>query len=878
MLRSPDQLNSLKTFMKAMIDSESSSISTDGVKLTEIKAENISDDLLTDLPANIVAHIKKNGVTVRRFPASYVHKPTTQMLIDRVNSIIDGYLHLYPEQEEDINLFRSTVVSTIQEHFNLDDIDLQTPKTRKKNLKKLERILEQYDEYLVSKVINFLLPRTSEQERLAALEKLRQGEIDYRCTKGRPVMINVAADNDHSYITCEIPYVIDADGNPNTQPSYKRDNENLSNSVWRIHANIDANGDLAIEGDILRGASSVPIDVEDDVERIDKTIAIIKQDIQAIAERQAASLNDELLDANTKEHPFIIPFDQLSLLSMLWQRAEKYWHDEQQGLFQVMSIFHAFNLINSKGPYEITVKINGEPKDIWIKPQLTILNIGVNTGRFFTDPRQGWLNRRAFNRFLPELALTIRSFYRTISSTTSNSHADILFNQVINIFLHGDLKQPLVNADEHWENWIKPYYEKDSTTFNQNLSTLETILDLHHRKHETPVYLAQRKLWRKERKVFKRELDKLYQDLAAKNWVANDEASRKLIGFYHIIQDLYTVLDLLFERKRGVIKKHNLRKYNYLLNNALIRLSQRLGHHVRIHCNDGEDRTGRECLALKSAEEFFRIHGHYPRHWKKSDLAELNKIEEKLQHTDVGIQNTEHNVPGAVGFEVHSRDVSSHMLEEFKLLAQRAKAPYLKAKEYIKLNAKKERRRKPITLPKPTAIPKSDSPNRKTTVWFILKNLFYAALFSMTFGLCAPMASANADNDVRLTPMQKDPDPASTQPVYRDDQSSPFERRDKSKFTSNDNSPDGDDLAEQSSGKKEKGKEKISSVTYTTNDYGNNPYGVFAGERQSNVNLEKAASTIPVPAIMKTSGPPTDSNMQTTPSTRSSLTVKTGRG
>jgi hypothetical protein len=548
-------------------------------RLKNITLENLK--FVRDEKTNIEEH-QDSTFIYRKLDVNSVTKPTANDLIARANSLLDA----------------ATKASGNKIFFDTEKEKIQKQISDNWNSENIEASIENFSDFVQSHVMPFLVKKIREggESYSDTLERIRKAEIELASEKPRPALLNTFPVEGQTFFTYEEPVgrytdeqLIALARAPDSEHIYSnvayQRGEGLANFTQHATGFIDQ-GKLHVTQKFYSHSSLPAIDIKDPLARRDTNLRNAKQLVERLAEDIFAKRKNKTL--GTAKNPLLIPITEIRLLSPQWSSVEK--------------ILNVFGILNHnprvEGTEETTysIPIPGEAEQIYIKPDITFMNFGVNPGRNrFVNDLQEQLNVIGFNK-------TMTNVFSCLEITQTS------------------LPENLSTVRKNLKNLIDNLYKcNNAKDYNQQIEAIKVQL-----KINAP-------------------LEKEFFDKQAASWDRFIKSSKP--EKINLINDFDTALELY---RTG---NYNTDDNNYRLQSLLVRINLAVGSEVATGCADNLDRNKTSINRTQSEQAFLKLHNHYP---FEKDQQKSHEIHAEFQAKSTNLYSAElgSGVPGSRGHDV----------------------------------------------------------------------------------------------------------------------------------------------------------------------------------------------------------------------------------
>lgn len=649
-----------------------------------------------------------SGIEYTIFAQGAYNRAQTKHLIERGESIIEALIdsltaqlptskpiidQLKREQANLVNFVTNGKVEVKFEKPTILSLDIDFERSRRKfsqadKDRYLKAAIKETDKY-ISKMLQRIVPQIQRQgeTHFAALQRIKDIEIQYRSAQGRPTYIaeftipkntRVALEQPLTLITMQKPigyytdkqvYKMQQQGifpadRHYTHTSKNRSGEGMANFVQSVWGHIEPEtGEFKIDGSLIRGGW-IPIDVKDPVQRRAIGLRCLEQQFTYLAKQAVDTFpqaeREQVAAKYTKDNPLVIPLSSMSLLSMLG-RLNALDPDHQ---FKIAEDNHyILGMINSE-PFEIKLQ-NGQT--LYVKADVNELVMGVNANRYerVAHKLQSQINHRNFNNWMTIVYdAVLEQALKLEDSTTVNAFRDLIRQD----WKHSELKYEikaaeaklaklyaqLKQAQDRYEN--SPEQPENKQYYKNVLSAItaaEAKLDHLHQR-----LLSQRKQqWQQQdaaREALITKLQQEYQVLKAQGSAA-EPGKTQLQGFINLVAQLNDVEEL-FHTKRYYAEDP---KDNYAFQAKYIVINQALGRNPQPNCKSNEDRTGEAENRVIEMHAVKAVHDFYPRSHSGQENTKLHMLSRYtgrfIHEFAASAKNTEFNAKGAGGLQLHDK-------------------------------------------------------------------------------------------------------------------------------------------------------------------------------------------------------------------------------
>lgn len=521
------------------------------------------------------------------------------------------------------------------------------------------------------------IPHSEYEGKQFNLNALIQIEKNYIISRGRPTIINTyfipgmdvndESSRKHFFSMHKPASTLDESGDlPRPMlPSTVRDREGLSNYVVTSYGELTKEGaKTRFQG--VRHTSYPPITIRDPNRR------------QAIAFRNCkqnlTDLTASILDAHperltSQENPLVIPLRTMMLLSPqknidFFRNHKKFiagkWTGESETL-QMEEAGTALKMFNQR-----TIKVNVKGEDVWIKPNVSFMNLGANQwamkqpGFGFLEPSRSYyqFNAKGFLEFENDVFDFVKGLLGEkskldplLDKVAMYGNDDHLITAKTNLDKIQNTNNPQITTlyeelEKLSERYLNP--EEDKRELTRSISRKKTEIE----KLEEEIYNAAKAYTGLKTQIFlanKNKIFDLYQqinaelNLAQKDELDSDEKNR-----------LKMASELLFKLGKGVTLYHTkaYRQAETVLDfQALyLELNEKMSNFVEFFCKSAKDRTGLLDSKLQGNFIFERMQGR-PQLTAEDKKYIDNYIAPLVHQYSVSQNNSEQNT-GARGLQI----------------------------------------------------------------------------------------------------------------------------------------------------------------------------------------------------------------------------------
>jgi gas vesicle protein len=507
------------------------------------------------------------------------------------------------------------------------------------------------------------------------IDKLAQAEKDFIVAVGRPTIINTyfLGDSNQQFFHMQKPSsIINEKGERMARamlPSTVRDREGLANYVATSFGEIHySEGEDFLETlfDAIRHSSYPPIAIKDTLQRQAIGCRNCKQnliDLTALRIQADPSL------VTAPNRPLVLPLRTMMLLSP--KKIDKMrnrkkgiagkWSGESETT-QLEESALALKIYNQR-----LLKVRIEGKDVWIKPDISFMNLGANElavnstsmGKHLKDAESlASYNAKGFIEFEQEVfdflhkqSILPPSLTVTLQEIESMKGAPSLRQakmdmQAIQNEKAKEIISLYASLDRLMEKYLshpgKPDLKREIIRLKDKIEQHEKEVYNHYKDYlrlKSEVYIQKsseiRNLFKKFRSQLKREIDQLPSDLA------------KVQQLQHIND-----LTLKFELATDVFYHQKNKEVNSVLDFQVnyLEIHAMMSNCVEFFCKSAEDRTGRVDDKIQENKAFQAIFGRVP--FGPEDQDYIDKFISPLIHQySVSQNNTEKN-SGARGEQI----------------------------------------------------------------------------------------------------------------------------------------------------------------------------------------------------------------------------------
>ncbi|MBS4166787.1 Uncharacterized protein NEOC65_001881 [Neochlamydia sp. AcF65] len=507
------------------------------------------------------------------------------------------------------------------------------------------------------------------------IDKLAQAEKDFIVAVGRPTIINTyfLGDSNQQFFNMQKPSsIVDAKGERMARamlPSTIRDREGLANYVTTSFGEIHGReGEYFLETlfEAIRHSSYPPIAIKDTLQRQAIGCRNCKQNLIDLA---ALRIKADPSLVTTRDQPLVLPLRTMMLLSP--KKIDKIrnrkkgiagkWSGESETT-QLEESALALKIYNQR-----LLKVRIEGKDIWIKPDISFMNLGANElavnstsmGKHLKDAESlASYNAKGFIEFEQEVFDFIQkqsvlppSAVATLKEIESMKRASSLRQAKRDMqALQNEKARSIISLYASLDKLMEEYLSHpQKTDLKQEIIRLKGKIEQHEKevynhykdylRLKAEVYIQKsseiKELFKQLRSELKRELDQLPSDLTK-------------VQQLHHINDLTLkfelAIDIFYHQKNKEANAVLDFQVNYLEIHAM------MSNCVEFFCKSAEDRTGRVDDKIQENKAFQAIFGRVP--FGSDDQEYIDKFISPLIHQySVSQNNTEKN-SGARGEQI----------------------------------------------------------------------------------------------------------------------------------------------------------------------------------------------------------------------------------
>ena len=563
--------------------------------------------------------------------------------------------------------------------------------------------------------------------------RLAQTEKDYIVARGRPTILNTYfIKGPHrqikQYFSTQTPAstinekgekaptrMLHVEGNRRPRPmlpSSIRDREGLVNYVETAFGVLsEENGKIkAVTKSIaIRHSSYSPITIKDPYKRSAMACRNCKQNLTDLA----ASMLQTHPDVQTSvESPLVIPLRTMMLLTPkqnidFFRNHKKFIAGQWTGESETLQLEESALALKIYNQRVIKVKIDG--KDVWIKPDISFMNLGTNKlamkEGFFgaLDPPSSMLayNAKGFvdfenevfnfvknqlppNRKLKNLVDEMTLFDKDPRLLKASQALEIIKSKNIpqikilyarlERLLEENLESPVRNKNS--QDRLDRFIEEDLDLTARNKDLLDKINSV--RKEiddlEAPIYAHYRTFFSIKSELFKaKDIQNLFQKLRAElNKTPSEQPEKK--------KELNGIL-LKFEQATTAYYTKAYKEADSIMDfqSLYLDINEKMHHFIEFFCKSAEDRTGRLDDERQEDGVFEDLTGQIPLSLRDREYINSH-ISPYINEFGVSQSNTEQN-SGARGKQI-STEIFKHLAAKpFKKSAKLAKKIITKSKK-----------------------------------------------------------------------------------------------------------------------------------------------------------------------------------------------------
>ncbi|MBS4168212.1 hypothetical protein [Parachlamydia sp. AcF125] len=517
------------------------------------------------------------------------------------------------------------------------------------------------------------------------LKKLAEYEKKQVLERGRPTIINTfyidkGNGEAQQFVSMQTPL------SKTTLPSTIRDREGLANYVRTSFGVLDANHHMQVLYSGIRHSSYPPIAIADSYKRQ----AIATQNVRQGLIDAAQNILQNTDIKTSPEEPLEVPLRSMILLTAKqfdFVRNKSYgimgkWKGESETT-QLEESAQALRLFNNR-----VMQIEIEGKEVWIKPNISFMNLGANIGAtnqslhgILPDASiQAGINARGFNALEEDVYEWASAKIKELEGEVSVEVLSLLENIIhqegfedkskkqkdLQADLDGrlsDLYEKLEMAQSQYLHSNAPAVTSEINKIQAEISSLEKQLDATHKA----LLDARTKAFRNKEYSLEQNL----RILMEKDPEWPDETRTK-------VENLQQVLTLHFEAQK-IFHYRKFREPEHVMDFqvAYNLLQEKMGHVNEFFCKSAEDRTGRIDDKMQENLVFLALHGRFP---NEGDSAMLQTYATAIHQYSASQNNTEQN-SNARGEQIGAKINPGIPAKIGKLHAVLAKQIFKKAKK-----------------------------------------------------------------------------------------------------------------------------------------------------------------------------------------------------
>lgn len=521
-----------------------------------------------------------------------------------------------------------------------------------------------------------------------SIKDLDLSEKEYVLNRGRPTIINTFTYKGSKILHMHVPeskeYLSkNTSVGLNTIPSTIRNRLGLANYISTYGGFINPEGQVKITYQGMRHSSYPPIAIESAPIRQAIASENVKQGLKDVAYKILATNPRD----TSRRDPLVIPLRSMLLFTPIigdfLRNRSKLIAGEWTGQGEVLQFEES--LLALKMFHGRTFPINLGEDVVWVKPDISLMNLGANTaaagkglfGALPQAPLEEAVNSRGFVEFIDEVEAVLQD--AALSDPLRKAVNELCQLEKGNLN-YGPARDSINKLHKSKDSALRKMYAKLEKLNNKNYlsgnKSLELKIEmLKHQieKQEKTFYSAYSKLLKVMRSTYLKKRDKNETLVASiENLFAEEINKSKTFEEKEALTLLLKIsLNLYSAKKIFYLKKSRSLENVMDFQSIYIQTHSTLNNFIEFFCKSGEDRTGRIDDKVLEREIFYQTYMRLP--VKDQDLALDHEGLVGIVHQFSASQNTTEQNSNARGEMVSSEINPEFTAKLDKLQASLAK-------------------------------------------------------------------------------------------------------------------------------------------------------------------------------------------------------------